>query len=78
VAEGDQKAAPAKTAESEEPTIPVERLIEEADAFLDVSPAVAAGAFSTERKKELTLADAKATVKAWLKKPVEVDEGVEA
>ena len=80
MAEGDQTAAPAKQAaksadaESEEPTIPVERLIEEADAFLGVTPAVAAGALSTEKKKNLTIDEAKDAVEEWLSKPVEVDE----
>jgi hypothetical protein len=75
VAEGDETAAPAKASAKEEPAaIPVERLIEEADAFLGVSSAVAAGALSTEKKKALTVDDAKEAVDTWLKADVKVDE----
>jgi hypothetical protein len=52
------------------PLIPVARLIEESEAFLGVPPYVVAGALH-QRIADLTVADAKAQIDAWLQKPVD-------
>lgn len=60
-------------AKEEAPTYHVDRLIAEADDRLGVPGHVAAGAFTSLRKQNLTIAEAKKAVDDWLKRPVEVD-----
>lgn len=61
------------TKKAEAPTYHVDRLIPEAWDRFGVEPHVAAGAFSTLRKQNLTLDEGEAAIKRWLKQPVEVD-----
>jgi hypothetical protein len=67
-------------AESGPPSYPTERLIAEAPAFLDCEPHVAAGALY-DSPRDMTVKDAKAAVKAWLKREIppsgEADAGEE-
>lgn len=70
MADESTKTAAAK---EEAPTYHVDRLIAEADDRLGVPPHVAAGAFASIRKQNLTVDEAKKTVTDWLKRPVEVD-----
>lgn len=60
-------AAVAETQAPEVDTFSQERLIEEADAFKLGAPSwVVAGALSTVKKKNLTVAEAQAAIKAFL------------
>lgn len=72
--ETDDKTKPAAAqAEQEEPTYEADRLIEQAYDFFGEPSHVVAGALSTERKKNFTRDEAKSLIKAFLKRPVEVD-----
>lgn len=62
-----------KADEPTAPTYSVERLVAESEAFLNVPSFVAVGAFSSERKKNFTLDEAKKLVKDFLKKPEDKD-----
>lgn len=66
-AKGEEQA----TAEREAQTIPKERLIEEADAYLGHPPHVAAGALHGVEDEELTVDQAKERVDDWLAQEVE-------
>jgi hypothetical protein len=59
--------------EADEPTVPVERLIDEAEAFLDCPRYVAAGALSGVSTKNLTPGQGKAAVEAFLGAQVSTD-----
>lgn len=69
----DTKETEAKPTEPEEPTIPRERLIEEALAFTGFAPHEVAGALAGERKQNFTVAEAKKLTEKWLKVEVPVD-----
>lgn len=59
------------------PTYHVDRLTAEAWDRFGVEPHVAAGAFAGLRKQNLTLDEAEAAIKEWLKQPVEVDNAID-
>lgn len=65
----DEKSTTTYTPQEE--TFPVERLIEESGAFFGEPSHVAAGAFSLESRKTLTLTQAERSIKDFLKRPVE-------
>lgn len=69
----DTKTEAAKATEPDEPTIPRERLIEEARAFTGFAPHEVAGALDGERKQNFTVAEAKKLTEKWLKAEVAVD-----
>ena len=52
------------------PKFSVERLQAQAGDFFGQPPHVVAGALSSVNRKELTIEEAEAAVKAWLKSPV--------
>lgn len=74
-----RREAPAE-AESGPPSYPTERLIAEAPAFLGCAPHVAAGSLY-DSPQNMTVKDAKAAVKTWLKREIppsgEADAGEE-
>lgn len=62
--------------EKEKPEYPIERLIAESQDFLGCPPHVAAGALHDADSKTMTVADAKAAVKDWLKREIDPPEEV--
>jgi hypothetical protein len=62
---------------AEAPTYHVDRLIPESWDRFGVESHVAAGAFSTLSKKNLTVDEGKAAIDKWLKRPVETDNVAE-
>ena len=60
---------PADRAKPDAPTYTVERLIDESHAFLGVPSHVMVGALHGNKKKTLTLSEAKKAVEDWLKSP---------
>lgn len=60
----------------DKPEYPIERLIAESQDFLGCPPHVAAGALHDADSKTMTVADAKAAVKDWLKREIDPPEEV--
>lgn len=60
------REAAAEAKDPEDPTFPRERLINEAYQFIGEEPHVVAGAISAIHKQNLTVAEVKAAVKAFL------------
>jgi hypothetical protein len=75
----ESKSEAAKTSaakESEEPTYEVDRLIAESDDRFGVPSYVAAGAFSSSRKKNLTIEEGKKLIRDYQKQAVAVDNPI--
>jgi len=72
-ARATEAQADEKPDKPEKPEYPVERLIEDAQGFLGCEPHVAAGA-PYDGPKSMTVADAKAAVKSWLKREINPPE----
>lgn len=77
-AEETAQMKPPKPGE-DEPTFTLERLQRESYAIVGEPPHVVAGAFAgVASNKEITKADAKKRIAAWLKSPVETENEQEA
>lgn len=70
---GKRGRAAASSDDDGPPSYSMERLVNESSAFLGCEPHVAAGALHAAGSKEMTVKDAKAAVKAWLKSEVAPD-----
>lgn len=77
---GSQAAAKgsSKAADEGPPTYTLDRLTADSFGFLGVEQHVAAGALHGVTEKEMTIKDAKARVKAWLKSEVDTGPDEEA
>jgi hypothetical protein len=67
-----REAAKAVEVSEDEETYPVEWLLEAA-AYIGYKPADIAGALSAQSKKNLTIEETRAIVKAWLGAPVKTE-----
>jgi hypothetical protein len=69
----DRRTRTSRAAASDKPTYSVERLVADAPGFLGCESYVAAGALS-DASGDMTVTDAKAAVKEWLKREIDPPE----